>query len=101
MQAVRAGDGLAVQAFNEVGRAVGVIVASLFNLLNLEKVIIGGPLSLAGSALLLPIQDEVLRRALPSSMVFGRIELTRLGADAASIGAASLVLQDPIHAYDQ
>jgi predicted NBD/HSP70 family sugar kinase len=101
MQAVRAGDGLAVQAINDVGRAVGVIVASLFNLLNLEKVIIGGPLSLAGNALLLPIQDEVLRRALPSSMVFGRIELTRLGADAASIGAASLVLQDPIHAYDQ
>jgi len=101
MQAVGAGDGLAVQAINEVGRAVGVIVASLFNLLNLEKVIIGGPMSLAGNALLLPIQDEVYRRALPSSMVFGRIELTRLGADAASIGAASMLLQDPIHAYDQ
>jgi predicted NBD/HSP70 family sugar kinase len=100
MQAVGAGDGLAVQTINEIGRALGVIVASLFNLLNLEKVIIGGPLSLAGSALLLPIQDEVSRRALPSSMVFGRIELTRLGADAASIGAASLLLKDPIHAFD-
>ncbi len=31
----------------------------------------------------------------------GRIELTRLGADAPSIGAASLLLKDPIHAYDQ
>ncbi len=101
MQAVRAGDGLAVQAVNEVSHAIGVVAASLFNLLNLEKIVIGGPLSLAGGALLSPIRDEVSRRALPSAMVLGRIELTRLGAEAPSIGAASLLLQDPIHAYDQ
>jgi predicted NBD/HSP70 family sugar kinase len=100
MRAVQAGDGLAVQVVSEVGRALGVIVASLFNLLNLEKVIIGGPLSAAGNALLSSLQDEVFHRALPASLVLGRIEMTRLGADAASIGAASLVLQDAMNLHE-
>ena len=100
MQAVHAGDDLAIRVVNATGRAVGVIVASLFNLLNLEKVILGGPFSAAGNALLFPLQDEVSRRALPSVMVYGRIELSGLGADAASIGAASLVLRDPVYSHD-
>jgi glucokinase len=74
--------------------------ASLFNLLNLEKVIIGGPLSAAGNALLAPLEDEVSQRALPASLVLGRIEMTYLGADAASIGAASLILQDAMNLHE-
>jgi predicted NBD/HSP70 family sugar kinase/DNA-binding MarR family transcriptional regulator len=99
MRAVQAGDGLAVQVISEVGRALGVIVASLFNLLNFEKVIIGGPLSAAGNALLSALEHEVSQRALPASLVLGRIEMTRLGADAASIGAASLILQDAMNLH--
>ena len=101
MRAVQAGDGLAMQIFHEVGQAVGVITAGLMNLLNFEKVIIGGQLSMAESALLTPLQEEVNQRALPSSLVLGRIEITRLGADAASIGAASLLLQKQTYMHTQ
>jgi glucokinase len=100
IQAVQSGDGLAVQVFSDAGRALGVIVASLFNLLNLEKVIIGGPISAAGNALLSPLEDEVYHRALPASLVLGRIEMTHLGADAASIGAASIILQDAMNIHE-
>ncbi len=100
IQAVQSGDGFAVQIISDVGRAVGVIVASLLNLLNLEKVIIGGPISAAGNALLAPLEEEVYHRALPASLVLGRIEMTRLGADAASIGAASIILQDAMNIHE-
>lgn len=100
IQAVQSGDGLAVQVISDVARALGVIVASLFNLLNLEKVIIGGPISAAGNALLAPLEEEVYHRALPASLVLGRIEMTRLGADAASIGAASIILQDAMNIHE-
>lgn len=93
--AMEAGDGLAVEMFAEAGRAVGVVVASLLNLLNFERVIIGGQLSAAGNVLLTPLRNEVSRRALPSSLVLGRIEMTSLEANAASIGAACLILQSP------
>ena len=101
MGAVQAGDGLAMQIFQDVGRAVGIIIAGLMNLLSFEKVIIGGQLSMAESALLTPLQEEVYRRALPSSLVLGRIEITKLGADAASIGAASLLLQKQTYRHTQ
>ncbi len=94
MSAIDAGDGLAVQIITEAGRSVGIIVASLLNLLSFQKVIIGGQLSMAGSALLTPIQEEVNRRALPTSLVACQIEITKLGADAAALGAASLLLQN-------
>jgi len=101
IRAVQAGDSLALQVFADTGKAIGIIVAGLLNLLNFERVIIGGQLSAAGPALLGPLQEEVYRRALPSSLVFGRLEITRLAANGASIGAASIVLQDPTYAYKQ
>lgn len=100
MRAVQAGDGLALQIFADTGKAIGVVVAGLLNLLNFERVIIGGQLSAAGPALLGPLQEEVIQRALPSSLIFSRVEITRLAADGASIGAASIVLQDPNYAYN-
>lgn len=93
VRALQAGDGLAVQVFGDVGRATGAVIAILLNFLNPERVIIGGPLSVAGAALLSPLLAEVRQRALPSSLVAVQIEPTRLGADAAAVGAASLVLQ--------
>lgn len=54
---------LAQQALAEIGRWLGVAVASAINLLNLEMVIVGGPLALAGDYLLAPLQNELARHA--------------------------------------
>jgi predicted NBD/HSP70 family sugar kinase len=97
LRATEAGDGLAVQIIADAGRSLGVIIASLVNFLNFQRVVIGGQLSAAGFALLTPIQEEVNIRALPTSLVTCQIEITTLGAASAAIGASSLLLQNLSH----
>jgi predicted NBD/HSP70 family sugar kinase len=91
--AIGAGDGLALKIIADAGRSLGVIIASLVNFLNFQRVVIGGQLSSAGPALLSPIEEEVNKRALPTSLVTFQIELTSLGEAAAAIGAAGLLLK--------
>jgi glucokinase len=88
----RAGDAIAVAAFERAGNAVGVAIASAAHLLELDVVAIGGGMSNAGELLLAPARMAFahhVRMAFASSC---RIELAELGADAGLVGAAALVL---------
>jgi predicted NBD/HSP70 family sugar kinase len=94
IQAGRAGNPLARQVLAEAGQYVGLAIANALNLLDLEMVIIGGPLAEAGDLLLEPIRAEVARRGLPTVLGGVQVVLSALGPDAAAIGAASLVLRE-------
>ena len=68
LELVREGDRGACRAVTDAGRAVGETIAATVNLLNPQRVIVGGELAQAGDVLLDPIRDAVGRQ----SARFGR-----------------------------
>ena len=94
LQAAAAGNPVARQALAETGRWLAVAIASAVNLLNLDMVIIGGPLAQAGDALLNPLRVELGQRALPTHLARVTVVASALQEDAPAIGAAGLVLHE-------
>jgi len=90
-QAADAGDIEAIDSFNEAGHAMGQGLAGLINIFNPEKIVIGGPLSVAGEYLLPAIKETVTRHALPESMQHASVVLSPFGPDASLIGAIAIV----------
>jgi predicted NBD/HSP70 family sugar kinase len=92
-EAANAGDVIARPLVLESGRSIGFAAATIVNLLNPDRLIIGGPLAEAGPLFFDAVREEARRHALP--VPFGAVEICRttLGSDARSIGAASLVLR--------
>jgi predicted NBD/HSP70 family sugar kinase len=88
------GNAVAVQAVAEIGRWLAIAIASAVNLLNLDMVIIGGPLEQAGEKLLAPLRAELSQRALPTHLAKVEVVPSALKEDSPSIGAASLVLHE-------
>ena len=72
-----AGDAAAQRLIADAGRALGVAVANLCNLVNPECVIIGGDLSAAGDILLQPIREVVSPHRHPQR---GRLARDRPGS---------------------
>jgi predicted NBD/HSP70 family sugar kinase len=89
-----AGDAAAQRLIGDAGRAVGVAVANLCNLLNPQCVIVGGDLSAAGDVLLEPLGDSVRRNAIPSTVEEIEIVPGVLGERAELLGALALVMHE-------
>lgn len=90
--AANSGDAFACQIMMEIGRYLGIGVASLVNLLNPDLVIIGGGVILAGAPLFEQIRQGVAMRALKAPGERVKIVPAQLGVDAPAIGAAALVM---------
>ncbi len=88
------GDPEALDSFAEAGRAMGQGLATIVNFLNPEKIILGGPLSMAGKYMLPYIQDEIYRHCLPEIAPKVSIELSSFGTEASLIGAVAIVVND-------
>jgi glucokinase-like ROK family protein len=93
-QAADAGDPEAIESFAEAGRAMGQGFAGLINIFNPEKIILGGPLSLAGDYLLPAIREVIPHHTLPEIDQQAEIVLSTFGQDASLIGAIAIVLND-------
>jgi glucokinase len=92
-EAAAEGDPLGVDLMQTAGRALGMGIASVANLLDLDRVVIGGGVSQSGDLLFKPLREELRRRA---TLAFSRdVEVRRasLGQEAGVIGSASLVFQ--------
>ncbi|MDQ6722097.1 MAG: ROK family transcriptional regulator [Candidatus Dormibacteraeota bacterium] len=61
------GDVRCHRAISDAGREIGVAVAGLCNLINPERVIVGGLLSRAGEILLQPLRDSIRRHAVKAA----------------------------------
>jgi glucokinase len=83
-------DALAIECWRRVGGRIGVTLSGVINLLNPEKIIIGGGMAEAGEVLFKAIRDTVKERALPVSGNAVKIVKARLGNDAGIVGAAAL-----------
>lgn len=82
------GDPAAVEAFTRAGRALGIGIAAVINLLNPEKILLGGGIMGAGEFLLGPARDEAARHGYRATYACCRIEKASLGNFAGFIGAA-------------
>jgi len=91
-ESARGGDAVAVAAFVRAGRALGVAVASVASLLDLDAVVVGGGLANAGELLLGPARVALDRHAGLDFARRCRIGRAELGADAGLVGAAAFVL---------
>ena len=74
-----------------MGEYIGVGLASVVNLLNPEKIIIGGGVADAGEILINPIKETLVKRAMPISGSAVEIVPAQLGNTAGVIGASMLV----------
>jgi glucokinase-like ROK family protein len=92
-EAAGVGDALATTLVQESGRYIGAAVATMVNLLNPDRLIIGGPLAAAGPTFFEAVREEARRHALAVPFSAAEIRLSTLGSDAGSIGAAALVLR--------
>jgi glucokinase len=87
----RAGNDIAIAAFDRAGAALGVAFASAAHLLELDVVAVGGGLSSAGDLLLEPARAAFARHVRLEFAARCRIVEAALGGDAGLVGAAALV----------
>ncbi len=90
-KAAEAGDPVAKRIFTIIGEYVGMGLVSVINLLNPEKVIIGGGVAEAGDLLLEPIRKTIKERAMVVARESVEIVPAELGNSAGVIGASMLV----------
>src|SRR5262249_23073123 len=80
-------------AIADAGRHIGVAVANLCNLINPQRVVVGGQLGLAGEILLLPLRDSFLRYTVQAAADSVDIVSGQLGDRAEVLGAVALGLR--------
>ncbi|MGP3986858.1 ROK family transcriptional regulator [Streptomyces sp. 3N207] len=78
----------------DIGRHIGSGVASLCNLLNPSRVVLGGDLAEAGDLVLGPVRDSVARYAIPSAARQLKVLPGELDSRAEVLGALALVLNE-------
>ncbi len=93
-EAAEAGDRVALEALAEVGSAMGSGFAGLANIFNPEKIVLGGPVSTAGTFLMPTILEGVKQYAMSEIAAQTEISLSAFGPDASLIGAAAVVVDD-------
>jgi glucokinase len=84
------GDDFALMMIERTGKYIGTGVASVINLLNIERIILGGGVMDAGQLILNPIIQEAKRRAFQPCFEATEIVAGKLGRDAITIGVAML-----------
>jgi predicted NBD/HSP70 family sugar kinase len=86
------GDAGVARAIADAGAAIGTAVATLCNLFNPQKVVVGGDLGHAGDLLLDPLREALRRGAIRSAAEDVSVLQGELGERAEVLGAVALVL---------
>ena len=94
IERAEAGDLACRRALADAARHIGGAVATLCNLFNPERIVVGGTMGGAGELLLDPLRESVQLRALQSAAEDVEIVPGRLGERAELLGAVALVLQE-------
>src|SRR2546423_7514106 len=88
--AARDGDDFAALMIERTGRYIGTAIAAVINLLNPERIVLGGGVMDAGELILDPVIREAGRRSFQPNFESTQIVVATLGPDAAPIGAAQI-----------
>lgn len=90
-EAAKLGDPVAQRIFTIIGEYIGIGMASVVNLLNPEKIIIGGGVADAGEYLINPLTETLKKRAMKIAGEAVEIVHAQLGNTAGVIGASLLI----------
>ena len=96
-RAANEGDDFALLMIERTGRYIGTAVAAVINLLNIERIVLGGGVMEAGDLILNPIIREAGKRSFQPSFEATQIVAATLGTDAVPIGAAMLARDSIAH----
>ena len=94
IESAAGGDLACLRAIGDAGRHLGAALANLCNLVNPERIVVGGSLAQAGDALLDPMRETVQRRAIVSAARDVEIRAGELSERAEMLGAVALVLYE-------
>lgn len=86
----RRGDRRAIEFWEDVGYKLGQVITGVVNLLDLDKVVIGGGVANAGNLLLTPLRKFVRKRAMKIQGRNVKISKAGLGERAGVLGACIL-----------
>ena len=92
-EAAKQGDAVAKRIFTIVGEYLGIALVSVVNLLNPEKIIVGGGVGQAGDLILEPIREAIKKRCIPTSAAAVEVVQAQLGESAGVVGASLLINQ--------
>ncbi|HMR63084.1 MAG TPA: ROK family transcriptional regulator [Anaerolineae bacterium] len=92
LAAFEAGDETVKPLITEMGHYLGIAVANIVGVLNVQDVRITGSLARFGEALLEPVRAEVAQRIFTPIAEQTRIRLSKLGQDSVVLGAVALLL---------
>lgn len=93
-QAARRGDAVSKKMWQETGAHLGTLLAGITNLLNPEKIILGGGIAQNGDLLFKPVVETLNKKAFPIAAAAVKVVPAMLGTDAGIVGAAALAF-DP------
>ncbi|HOK70481.1 MAG TPA: ROK family protein, partial [Bacillota bacterium] len=88
-----AGDPTATAILRNAFEYLGIVVANIVNLLNVEMVVIGGGVSQIGGMLFDTVRRVVDLRAFPFMAKDAKIVPAALGVDAGMLGAACYAME--------
>jgi predicted NBD/HSP70 family sugar kinase len=88
------GDPGCKRAIGDAGRYIGSALADLCNLVNPERIVVGGSIGASGEVLLEPMRNAVRHRVIPSAGEDVEIVPGALGDRAELLGAVALVLYE-------
>lgn len=92
--ALKKGDSLAKKIWQDVGEKIGIVLAGVVNLLNPEKIIIGGGVAGAGEILFEAIRKTIKKRAMRGPVEKVKVVSARLRENAGIIGAGVLAKEE-------
>lgn len=97
-RAANEGDDFAIMMMARTGKFIGTALAGVINLLNIERIVIGGEVTHeAGDTLLKPLKLEAERLSFGPAFASTQIVAAELGPEAVATGAA-LLAQAETHA---
>lgn len=90
-EAAKQGDVVAKKIFETMGTYIGIGLSSVVNLLNPEKIVVGGGVADAGEFLFAPIRETLKKRSMPIQGAAVQVVHAELGNSAGVIGASLLI----------
>jgi glucokinase-like ROK family protein len=94
VEAARANDAVALQAFEKIGRYMGIGFGSLVNVLNPDLIVFGGPLSVASDYILETLLREMKSRTLCWKVQQTEVVVSRFGPNATVMGGIAKVYRE-------
>lgn len=89
-EAAGAGNEIAVRVMKDMGRMLGIGIASLINIFNPERIVVGGGVKDAWPLFIGATREEIMKRAFAVPAQRTEIVLSQLGDDAGMVGAAAV-----------